>query len=323
MQTVSARGVVGFLFACLVAAAASWPAAAQAQYCLDPHSESPEPQGDEGAGSRPSPISDAGSDHPENDCDPPGPSYQIWVEPQSCNVPAGGTGCTVGLGWYAHHGSNASVWAVPHNGQPAHQLFVANSGWQNVTVSPPAVTYQLRVAGTVVESTGAYAYANQPPSVSLTSPSHGATYTAPASIPLAANASDSDGSISKVEFYNGGTLLATDTTAPYGFDWTNVPAGSYTLTARATDDKGAETVSAPVSVTVEASAPAGPPAPDALSDSVGATTGEFRVDESGAATYSIPIYAAPGTAGVTPQLTLSYSSQGGNGPAGRGWRGSG
>lgn len=63
------------------------------------------------------------------------------MEPQSRNVPAGGTGCTVGLGWYAHHGSNASVWAVPHNGQPAHQLFVANSGWQNATVSPPAVTY--------------------------------------------------------------------------------------------------------------------------------------------------------------------------------------
>ena len=59
--------------------------------------------------------------------------------------------------------------------------------------------------------------------------------------------------------------------------------------------------------------------PDAVSDEVGATPGEFRVDESGSATYRIPIYAAPGTAGVTPQIALSYSSQGGNGPLGKGW----
>lgn len=45
----------------------------------------------------------------------------------------------------------------------------------------------------------------------------------------------------------------------------------------------------------------------------------FRVDESGAATYSIPLFAAPGTAGVVPQLALAYSSQAGDGPLGRGW----
>ena len=40
--------------------------------------------------------------------------------------------------------------------------------------------------------------------------------------------------------------------------------------------------------------------PDPLSDSVSATAGEFRVDESGAATYSVPIYAVPGTTGWRP-----------------------
>ncbi|GIX34234.1 MAG: hypothetical protein KatS3mg126_0013 [Lysobacteraceae bacterium] len=59
--------------------------------------------------------------------------------------------------------------------------------------------------------------------------------------------------------------------------------------------------------------------PDALSDQVGAVAAEFRVDESGAATYSIPIYAVPGTAGVTPSIRLNYSSQGGDGPLGPGW----
>lgn len=59
--------------------------------------------------------------------------------------------------------------------------------------------------------------------------------------------------------------------------------------------------------------------PDAISDSVAATAAEFRVDESGSATYSIPIYGVPGTAGVAPRISLNYSSQGGYGPLGKGW----
>ncbi|HRN60636.1 MAG TPA: SpvB/TcaC N-terminal domain-containing protein, partial [Chiayiivirga sp.] len=60
-------------------------------------------------------------------------------------------------------------------------------------------------------------------------------------------------------------------------------------------------------------------AADPLSDAVAATPAEFRVDESGAATYSVPLFTVPGTAGVAPQLSLNYSSQGGYGPMGRGW----
>ncbi len=60
-------------------------------------------------------------------------------------------------------------------------------------------------------------------------------------------------------------------------------------------------------------------AADPESDKVGATAAEFRVDESGAATYSIPLYAVPGTAGVAPKISLNYSSQGGYGPLGKGW----
>ena len=56
---------------------------------------------------------------------------------------------------------------------------------------------------------------NQNPSVSLTSPANGASYKAPASISYAADASDSDGTVSKVEFFRGPNLVATDTTAPY------------------------------------------------------------------------------------------------------------
>ena len=57
--------------------------------------------------------------------------------------------------------------------------------------------------------------ANVPPTVSLTAPVTGASFTAPATINLTATAADSDGTVSKVEFYNGATLLGTATTAPY------------------------------------------------------------------------------------------------------------
>src|SRR3954463_11195667 len=51
----------------------------------------------------------------------------------------------------------------------------------------------------------------------------------------------------------------------------------------------------------------------------GSTPGSFRVTESGAAEYRIPIQVPPGIAGVEPKLALVYNSQAGNGPLGVGW----
>ena len=57
---------------------------------------------------------------------------------------------------------------------------------------------------------------NVAPTVSLTSPVAGASLVAPASVSLTATAADSDGTIAKVEYYNGTTLIATGaTTSPY------------------------------------------------------------------------------------------------------------
>lgn len=95
---------------------------------------------------------------------------------------------------------------------------------------------------------------NAPATVSLTSPANGATFTAPATITLTATAADSDGTIQKVEFFHGGTnLIATVTSAPYTFNWTNVAAASYSLTAKVTDNLNAVTTSDPVNITVNTS----------------------------------------------------------------------
>jgi predicted phage tail protein len=114
---------------------------------------------------------------------------------------------------------------------------------------------------------------NQPPTVILTAPTSGATYTDPATITLTASASDPDGQIARVEFYNGPALLGSASTAPYGFTWSQVPAGTYTLVAIAVDDAGARTTSGSATVTV--SAPNQAPTITLTAPVNGATFGEL------------------------------------------------
>lgn len=91
-----------------------------------------------------------------------------------------------------------------------------------------------------------------PPTVSLTAPANDTVVAAPANVTLIATASSSGGSIAKVDFYAGAAFLGTATAASYQFTWTNVAAGTYTLTARATDNYGAATTSPPITLVVDA-----------------------------------------------------------------------
>jgi regulation of enolase protein 1 (concanavalin A-like superfamily) len=100
---------------------------------------------------------------------------------------------------------------------------------------------------------------NQPPTVSLTTPASGATYTAPASVAMTATASDPENALARVEFYSGTTLLASDTSAPYAYTWSSVPAGSYSLRAVAYDSSGASASTATHSVTVSSTTTTSPP----------------------------------------------------------------
>jgi hypothetical protein len=74
-----------------------------------------------------------------------------------------------------------------------------------------------------------------PPVVSLLSPESGSAYDDPATITINVTASSSVATITQVEFFSGTTLLATFSEASYEYTWTDVPAGNYSITAKATD----------------------------------------------------------------------------------------
>lgn len=96
------------------------------------------------------------------------------------------------------------------------------------------------------------------PTISLTAPANQAIYNPSTTVTLTANASASTGgTITRVEFYNGNTLLNTDVTSPYSFSWANVPMGTYTLTAKVFDNQGYNTTSTPIRIYVSSGLDAG------------------------------------------------------------------
>ncbi len=92
--------------------------------------------------------------------------------------------------------------------------------------------------------------ANALPSVALLLPRDGQRFATGGTIDLIASANDADGSIARVEFYAGTTLLATVTSAPYTYSWANVASGTYSLSARVVDNRGAVISSTPAAVVV-------------------------------------------------------------------------
>ncbi|HET7506365.1 MAG TPA: proprotein convertase P-domain-containing protein [Kofleriaceae bacterium] len=128
------------------------------------------------------------------------------------------------------------------------------------TTSTPASTSQLTITGT---STGTPTVTrtanasltvtniNNPPTVTITAPTNGATVSG-AAVPVAATATDSDGTVVSVRFDLPGGVTVTDTTAPFSttFDSTRVPNGAgQVIRATATDNQGA-TATTTVTVTV-------------------------------------------------------------------------
>jgi endo-1,3(4)-beta-glucanase len=101
--------------------------------------------------------------------------------------------------------------------------------------------------------------AGLPPIATILSPSNGASGFVGQEVNINIAASDPDGSVVKVELFDGGVLIGTDNSSPWSFTWS--PAvGVHSLTARATDSDGLETTSSSVTYTVLSNAYNGSPA---------------------------------------------------------------
>jgi len=120
--------------------------------------------------------------------------------------------------------------------------------WVQDRVGAAQPTFYLDDISLITNSTPA-------PTVTLSSPANGSSYAAPATIPLAATVVPNGHAITKVQFFEGASLLNEDIAAPYSFSWTNVPVGTYALFARAIYDSGASVDSATAYVTVTGTTP--------------------------------------------------------------------
>jgi hypothetical protein len=160
------------------------------------------------------------------------------------SVPFGSTSATgVNLGT-PFTADNCSVASVTNNAPSSYPLGTTIVTWTVTDGSGNTAS----VNQVVVVSVSA----NAVPVVSITSPTNNATYQAGKTVILSATATDADGSITKVEFYNNGIKFAVDSTAPYSFTAANVEAGTYVLTAKAFDNNGDSAISSTITITVTA-----------------------------------------------------------------------
>ncbi|MEZ4656746.1 MAG: Ig-like domain-containing protein [Caldilineaceae bacterium] len=102
------------------------------------------------------------------------------------------------------------------------------------------------------KSASALMQVNQPPQISFFSPANNSSFVEGNAIVLLAAASDSDGTVIKVEFFADSNKIGEDTNGGngWGFSWIGATAGPHTLTMAAADDGGAVSVSPPIQITV-------------------------------------------------------------------------
>ncbi|MBB5767285.1 RHS repeat domain-containing protein [Xanthomonas euroxanthea] len=148
---------------------------------------------------------------------------------------------------YQNGGVIASV-----NGQESVSFVVDGAQAGTHQFSARATSNRGGTATTPITAVTVVAAGDNPPSISLND-ANGAPFFAPATVGLSANASDSDGSVTQVEYFANGAAIGSSGTAPYAIAWAEAPVGNHSITARATDNNGKQATSAPLTVTVEQS----------------------------------------------------------------------
>ena len=143
-----------------------------------------------------------------------------------------------GVGWLA--------WSQKGNGGGVQYLDLCSdwnctmlSGWGNTIVNAANGTKSGETCSVFLSN-------NVRPTVALTSPNNNASFESPITLIITATASDADGTVTKVEFFNGTTSLGVDNSSPYSITLNNPAVGNYSITAVATDNSNGTTSSTPI-----------------------------------------------------------------------------
>jgi len=189
--------------------------------------------------------------------------------------------------WINVDSASHSVTGNANNSPPeafcGNPTFGLNASCSHTFTNAGTFGYFCRVHPSMLGTLVVNPKANTPPTVTITNPPTGAVFIAPAAVTIEATGSDSDGSVSQVEFFVNGDSVGIATTMPYSAVTNNLPAGNYTLSAVATDNQGTKSTNS-ISITVQA-----PLTAPLLTSPMRGPSGKFRFDITGLAgqTYLI------------------------------------
>jgi len=169
-----------------------------------------------------------------------------FTSPANINITANATdadGSIIMVEFYSGISKIGTISAAPYS-----------FAWNNVSMGTYSLTavatdnYNLKTVSSAISISvnNGTTSGNKPPVIKISNPSKGNKFDNPATITIDADASDSDGTITKVEFYSGAQKLGEVTTEPFTYTWKDVKSGNYIITAVATDNLNATTTSLPI-----------------------------------------------------------------------------
>lgn len=208
-------------------------------------------------------------------------------------------------------------WAVNDKSEGASALkpgSSTNGGWSSGDLTESGVKVK-SIINNWEEYCSGNNGSNNPPSVSITSPSNNSSYNQGTSISIGANASDSDGSVSSVQFFVNGSSIGGDSSSPYSKSWTPSSPGSYTITAVAEDNDGSSTTSSAVSITVNGGGNGGGSAyPDGNPHNIPGTINPTHYDTGGQGVSYYDNTSGNEGAGIrqNENVDTEYKASGGN-----------
>jgi hypothetical protein len=153
-----------------------------------------------------------------------------------------------------------------------------------------------------------------PPVVDIGSPLQGSLFEAPANISLSATATAGQGTITKVEFFQGSSLIGQGTPSggSYVLSWNNVPSGAYSITAKVTDSAGIATISQPVQITVNTRPTISDIANQTINEDANTGALSFTIGDVETAAASLTVSASSGNTTLVPNANIVFGGSGAN-----------